>query len=110
VGDASEGNAHCAGVDYIAIVLVDRMRVIGGETRVFPADSRQGVRFTLAEPWSALLLDDARVVHETTPIQSATSETGLRPRVAAQFARVGPRYRSNQSSVSRTSWFCGRMP
>jgi hypothetical protein len=27
------------------------------------------VRFTLAEPWSLLLLDDARVVHETTPIQ-----------------------------------------
>jgi hypothetical protein len=27
------------------------------------------VRFTLREPWSALLLDDERVIHETTPIQ-----------------------------------------
>ena len=29
----------------------------------------QGMRFTLSEPWSALLLDDARVIHESTPIQ-----------------------------------------
>jgi hypothetical protein len=27
------------------------------------------VRFTMREPWSMLLLDDARVIHETTPIQ-----------------------------------------
>jgi hypothetical protein len=27
------------------------------------------VRFTLAEPFSVLLLDDERVIHETTPIQ-----------------------------------------
>ncbi|MGQ3198211.1 MAG: 2OG-Fe dioxygenase family protein, partial [Hydrogenophaga sp.] len=25
--------------------------------------------FTLREPWSLLLLDDARVIHESTPIQ-----------------------------------------
>jgi hypothetical protein len=36
---------------------------------VFQADSAAGLRFTLAEPWSTVFLDDARVVHETTPIQ-----------------------------------------
>jgi nucleotide-binding universal stress UspA family protein len=36
---------------------------------VFQADGPAGQRFTLTEPWSLLLLDDARVVHETTPIQ-----------------------------------------
>jgi hypothetical protein len=41
----------------------------GGETRVFDAAGPGGVRFTLSEPWSLLLLDDARVIHETTPIQ-----------------------------------------
>jgi hypothetical protein len=35
---------------------------------VFEADGPEGVRFSLVEPWSALLLDDTRVVHETTPI------------------------------------------
>ncbi len=45
--------------------------VKGGETRVFDACGPQGVRFTLEQPWSALLLDDERVIHETTPIQPA---------------------------------------
>ena len=29
----------------------------------------QGVRFELHQPWSALLLDDEKVIHESTPIQ-----------------------------------------
>jgi len=36
---------------------------------VFEADGPQGQRFTLTEPWSLLLLDDERVIHESTPIQ-----------------------------------------
>jgi hypothetical protein len=50
-------------------MLVDRMGIKGGETRVFDADGPTGLRFTLRAPWSALVLDDARVVHESTPIQ-----------------------------------------
>ena len=41
----------------------------GGETRVFDAEGPAGQRFTLTEPWSLLLLDDERVIHESTPIQ-----------------------------------------
>jgi hypothetical protein len=33
------------------------------------SDGPAGQRFTLTEPWSLLLLDDERVIHETTPIQ-----------------------------------------
>ena len=36
---------------------------------MFDLRGPQGVRFTLAEPWSVLLLDDERVIHESTPIQ-----------------------------------------
>jgi hypothetical protein len=74
--DASEGigrptpeGAHRDGVDLVAVILVRRVGVKGGETRVFDADGPQGLRFTLAKPWSVLLLDDERVIHETTPIQ-----------------------------------------
>ena len=49
--------------------LVARAGIKGGETRVFEADGPAGQRFTLTEPWSLLLLDDARVIHESTPIQ-----------------------------------------
>ena len=49
-----------------------------GEALRYTANRMQGdaaitrhqfVRFTLADPWSVLLLDDARVIHESTPIQ-----------------------------------------
>jgi hypothetical protein len=56
-------------VDLVAVFMVDRFGVKGGETRVFEADGPSGQRFTLSQPWSVLLLDDARVIHESTPIQ-----------------------------------------
>ncbi|MFN8752876.1 MAG: 2OG-Fe dioxygenase family protein, partial [Betaproteobacteria bacterium] len=43
--------------------------VRGGETRIFEAGGPHGIRFVLSEPWTAVLLDDARMIHETTPIQ-----------------------------------------
>ena len=64
-----EEGAHRDGVDLVAVFMVERQGVKGGETRVFDADGPNGQRFTLSEPWSMLLLDDARVIHESTPIQ-----------------------------------------
>jgi len=69
IGRPTPEGAHRDGVDLVAVVLIERLNVKGGETRVFDLRGPQGVRFTLAEPGSALLLDDARVIHESTPIQ-----------------------------------------
>jgi hypothetical protein len=69
IGRPTPEGAHRDGVDLVAVLLVARVNVKGGETRVFDADGPQGMRFTLAQPWSALLLDDERVIHESTPIQ-----------------------------------------
>jgi hypothetical protein len=69
IGRPTPEGAHRDGVDLVAVFLVDRHGVKGGETRVFDAAGPDGQRFTLSEPWSVLLLDDARVIHETTPIQ-----------------------------------------
>ena len=69
IGRPTPEGAHRDGVDLVAVFLVSRQGIKGGETRVFQADGPAGQRFTLAEPWSVLLLDDERVVHETTPIQ-----------------------------------------
>jgi len=68
VGRPTPEGAHRDGVDFVAVVLVDKVGVKGGETRVFEASGPRGVRFSLDAPWSALLLDDTRVIHETTPI------------------------------------------
>jgi hypothetical protein len=75
IGRPTPEGAHRDGVDMVAVFLVNREGVKGGETRVFDADGPNGQRFTLTEPWSVLLLDDARVVHESTPIQPLTLDT-----------------------------------
>ena len=69
IGRPTPEGAHRDGVDFVAVVLVAREGIKGGETRVFDAEGPHGMRFTLLEPWSALVLDDARVIHESTPIQ-----------------------------------------
>lgn len=69
IGRPTPEGAHRDGVDFVAVVLVARRAVRGGETRVFEAHGSAGVRFTMERPWSMLLMDDARVIHETTPIQ-----------------------------------------
>jgi hypothetical protein len=69
IGRPTPEGAHRDGVDFVAVILVQRRSVRGGETRVFDAAGPAGVRFTMSEPWSMLLMDDARVIHETTPIQ-----------------------------------------
>jgi hypothetical protein len=71
IGRPTPEGAHRDGVHWVAVFLVGRHGIKGGETRVFDVDSPRGQRFTLSEPWSLLLLDDQRVIHETTPIQPA---------------------------------------
>ena len=69
IGRPTPEGAHRDGVDVVAVLLVGRVGISGGETRVFAADGPDGQRFTLLEPWTLMLLDDARVIHESTPIQ-----------------------------------------
>ena len=68
VGRPTPEGAHRDGVDFVVVMLIARRGVKGGETRVFDANGPHGLRFVMQEPLTALLLDDARVIHETTPI------------------------------------------
>ena len=70
IGRPTPEGAHRDGVDFVAVILVDRRNVKGGETHVFDANGPAGIRFTMQHPWTALLMNDARVIHETTPIQA----------------------------------------
>lgn len=74
IGRPTPEGAHRDGVNWVAVFLVERHGIKGGETRVFDIDTPRGQRFTLTEPWSLLLLDDQRVVHETTPIQPVKTD------------------------------------
>jgi hypothetical protein len=69
IGRPTPEGAHRDGVDLVAVMLVSRSGIKGGESRVFEAAGPNGQRFTMTEPWTLLLLDDERVIHESTPIQ-----------------------------------------
>jgi hypothetical protein len=93
IGRPTPEGAHRDGVDFVALFLIARWQIRGGETRVFDAHAPSGLRFTLDAPWSLLLLDDERVIHESTPIQPlrpADSEgEGYRDTLVLTFRRGG---------------------
>ena len=69
IGRPTPEGAHRDGVDFVAVFLLDRVGIKGGETRIFDTSGSAGLRFTLAQPWSLLLMNDERMIHESTPIQ-----------------------------------------
>ncbi len=90
IGRPTPEGAHRDGVDLVAVMLIARHNVKGGETRVFEADGPKGVRFELEQPFSVLLLDDERVIHETTPIQPrAADQTAWRDTLVLTYRRGG---------------------
>ena len=84
IGRPTPEGAHRDGVDFVAILFVARENVSGGESRIFEFNGRHGQRFTLSEPWTLLLLDDQRVIHESTPIQP-TAPGGHRDTLVLTF-------------------------
>ena len=85
LGRPTPEGAHRDGVDFVAVLLVGRHNIKGGETRVFEAHGCNGQRFTLQQPWSLLLMDDARVIHESTPIQPMGAQGGHRDTLVLTF-------------------------
>jgi hypothetical protein len=89
IGRPTPEGAHRDGVDFVAVLIVDRTGILGGETRVFDANGPDGQRFTLEQPWSLLLLDDARVIHESTPIQPDGEGAGHRDTLVLTWRACG---------------------
>jgi hypothetical protein len=90
IGRPTPEGAHRDGVDLVAVFMLGRHRIKGGESRVFEAEGPSGQRFTLQEPWSLLLLDDLRVIHETTPIQPVEPGTlGWRDTLVLTYRQGG---------------------
>ncbi|TAJ81218.1 MAG: hypothetical protein EPO42_02660 [Gallionellaceae bacterium] len=88
IGRPTPEGAHRDGVDFVAILLVARVHVSGGESRIFEAVGPHGQRFTLGEAWTLLLLDDQRVLHESTPIRP-TAAGGHRDTLVLTFRSGG---------------------
>ncbi len=68
-GRPTPEGVHRDGVDYVIVLLVDRVNVLSGTTTVHALDGRPLGSFTLTTPLDAAILDDSRVAHGVTPIE-----------------------------------------
>ncbi|HQT19772.1 MAG: hypothetical protein B7X83_03010 [Polynucleobacter sp. 17-46-58] len=88
IGRPTPEGAHRDGVDFVAVFLLNRVGIKGGETRIFEASGSAGLRFTLSQPWSLLLMNDESMIHESTPIQPIGSY-GYRDTLVLTFRSNG---------------------
>jgi hypothetical protein len=72
-GDGEAGlptpeGAHRDGVDWVIVMLVERLNVASGVTDIFANDGARLGAFTLEQPRDTVFLDDHRVLHGVTAI------------------------------------------
>ena len=75
IGRPTPEGAHRDGVDLVAVVLIGRDGIKGGETRVFDADGPTGLRFTCSSRGAACC--------STTPRSSTSPRRSSRSRATA---------------------------
>ena len=60
---------HRDGVDWVLVLLIDRINIQSGTTTVADLGKAPLGSFTLTTPFDAALVDDARVYHGVTPVE-----------------------------------------
>jgi hypothetical protein len=68
-GQPTPEGLHRDGVDFVLVLMVDRQNIASGVTTIHDLHRRELGSFTLAAPFDAALVDDARVFHGVTAVQ-----------------------------------------
>jgi len=68
-GQPTPEGVHRDGVDYVLVLLIDRMNIASGTTTIHAADGALLGSFTLTHALDAALVDDSRVFHGVTPVE-----------------------------------------
>jgi hypothetical protein len=69
IGRPTPEGVHRDGVDYVLVLLVNRVNVKSATTTVHALDGRTLGSFTLSAPLDAAFLDDRRVAHGVTAVE-----------------------------------------
>lgn len=70
-GRPTPEGAHRDGVDYVLLLMLGRRDIEGAVTTIYDDHGKLLAEFMLHEPFTAMLLDDNRVVHATTPFRAS---------------------------------------
>lgn len=68
-GEPTPEGVHRDGVDWVFVVLVDRVNIESGTTTVHAGDGTRLGAFTLSRPLDAAFVADRRVLHGVTPVE-----------------------------------------
>jgi hypothetical protein len=80
---------HRDGVDYVLVLLVNRVNIASGVTSVHDLTGRLLGSFTLTAPFDAALVDDSRVMHGVTPVEPLDpAAPGFRDVLVVTFRRA----------------------
>jgi hypothetical protein len=60
---------HRDGVDYVLVLMIDRVNIASGVTTIHDLERRQLGSFTLTQPLDAALVHDRRVYHGVTAVE-----------------------------------------
>lgn len=83
---------HRDGVDYVLVLLIRRENIVSGTTTIADLDKRPLGSFTLIEPLDAAVVDDRRVYHGVTPVESDDpSRPAFRDVLVVTFKNASPR-------------------
>ena len=88
-GNPTPEGRHQDGVDYVLVLMVRRHNVASGTTTLHTVEGDDLGSFTLQEPFDAVLLDDARVVHGVTPVLALDpAQPAYRDVMVVTFRRI----------------------
>jgi len=68
-GQPTPEGLHRDGVDYVLVLLIRRQNIRRGTTTIHDLAKKRLGSFTLADPFDAALVHDARVYHGVTPVE-----------------------------------------
>ncbi|HET7065242.1 MAG TPA: 2OG-Fe dioxygenase family protein [Rudaea sp.] len=69
-GQPTPEGVHRDGVDYVLVLMIRRTNIAQGTTTIHARDGDLLGSFTLADPFDAALVDDARVFHGVTAVEA----------------------------------------
>jgi hypothetical protein len=67
-GKPTPEGIHRDGVDWVLVLLVNRINIASGETSIHDLGKKELGSFTLTDPLDAAFTDDNRVYHGVTPV------------------------------------------
>lgn len=87
-GKPTPEGVHRDGVDWVLVLLVQRMNIASGTTTIHRPGGEPLGSFTLAAPCDAALLDDSRVFHGVTAVEPVdAARPGYRDVLVVTFKR-----------------------